>query len=106
MTYIEKNYEYIHGKDEINKYIIKALYVSCSPLLKKHIYSSQEFHGYVDEKVVSWFLLLAVHCTLCRWYRAPELLVGDTQYGTPVDVWAIGKTGVVHSLSLCRWFEP
>lgn len=27
-----------------------------------------------------------------RWYRAPELLVGDTQYGTPVDVWAIGMT--------------
>ena len=26
-----------------------------------------------------------------RWYRAPELLVGDTQYGTPVDVWAIGN---------------
>lgn len=26
-----------------------------------------------------------------RWYRAPELLVGDTQYGTPVDIWAIGK---------------
>lgn len=25
-----------------------------------------------------------------RWYRAPELLVGDTQYGTPVDVWAVG----------------
>lgn len=25
-----------------------------------------------------------------RWYRAPELLVGDTQYNTPVDVWAIG----------------
>lgn len=25
-----------------------------------------------------------------RWYRAPELLVGDTNYGTPVDVWAIG----------------
>ena len=25
-----------------------------------------------------------------RWYRAPELLVGDTQYGTHVDVWAIG----------------
>lgn len=27
-----------------------------------------------------------------RWYRAPELLVGDTQYGPPVDVWAIGKS--------------
>ncbi|KAM6949244.1 cyclin-dependent kinase-like 1 [Aplochiton taeniatus] len=25
-----------------------------------------------------------------RWYRAPELLVGDTQYGRPVDVWAVG----------------
>ncbi|XP_065051886.1 cyclin-dependent kinase-like 4 [Rhopilema esculentum] len=25
-----------------------------------------------------------------RWYRAPELLVGDLQYGTPVDVWSIG----------------
>ncbi|XP_076156779.1 cyclin-dependent kinase-like 1 [Alosa pseudoharengus] len=25
-----------------------------------------------------------------RWYRAPELLVGDTQYGPPVDVWAVG----------------
>ena len=25
-----------------------------------------------------------------RWYRAPELLVGDTNYGPPVDVWAIG----------------
>ncbi|XP_036354847.1 cyclin-dependent kinase-like 1 [Octopus sinensis] len=25
-----------------------------------------------------------------RWYRAPELLVGDVQYGPPVDVWAIG----------------
>lgn len=25
-----------------------------------------------------------------RWYRAPELLVGDTQYGPPVDLWAIG----------------
>ncbi|XP_039554068.1 cyclin-dependent kinase-like 1 isoform X2 [Passer montanus] len=25
-----------------------------------------------------------------RWYRCPELLVGDTQYGPAVDVWAIG----------------
>ncbi|EDQ92174.1 uncharacterized protein MONBRDRAFT_14620 [Monosiga brevicollis MX1] len=25
-----------------------------------------------------------------RWYRAPELLVGDTQYGAPVDVFATG----------------
>lgn len=25
-----------------------------------------------------------------RWYRAPELLVGDTHYGKEVDVWAAG----------------
>lgn len=25
-----------------------------------------------------------------RWYRAPELLVGDVCYGKPVDIWAIG----------------
>jgi cyclin-dependent kinase-like len=25
-----------------------------------------------------------------RWYRAPELLVGDANYGKAVDVWAIG----------------
>uniref|UniRef100_A0A8C4R0A1 Cyclin-dependent kinase-like 1 (CDC2-related kinase) n=1 Tax=Eptatretus burgeri TaxID=7764 RepID=A0A8C4R0A1_EPTBU len=25
-----------------------------------------------------------------RWYRAPELLVGDVCYGPPVDVWAVG----------------
>ncbi|KAF0295570.1 Cyclin-dependent kinase-like 2 [Amphibalanus amphitrite] len=25
-----------------------------------------------------------------RWYRAPELLVGDTRYGREVDVWAAG----------------
>eukprot|EP00093_Oithona_nana_P007854 07854.XXX_174757_178252_1 [CDS] Oithona nana genome sequencing. len=25
-----------------------------------------------------------------RWYRAPELLIGDTQYGKEVDIWAIG----------------
>ncbi|XP_059891733.1 cyclin-dependent kinase-like 3 isoform X2 [Gadus macrocephalus] len=25
-----------------------------------------------------------------RWYRAPELLVGDSHYGKPVDVWAVG----------------
>lgn len=25
-----------------------------------------------------------------RWYRAPELLVGEVHYGAPVDIWAIG----------------
>ncbi len=25
-----------------------------------------------------------------RWYRAPELLCGDTQYSESIDVWAVG----------------
>ncbi|TGZ75208.1 hypothetical protein CRM22_000518 [Opisthorchis felineus] len=25
-----------------------------------------------------------------RWYRAPELLVGDSKYGRAVDIWAVG----------------
>ena len=25
-----------------------------------------------------------------RWYRSPELLVGDPYYGPAIDVWAIG----------------
>lgn len=25
-----------------------------------------------------------------RWYRCPELLIGDTAYGKPVDLWALG----------------
>ncbi|XP_018568439.1 cyclin-dependent kinase-like 4 [Anoplophora glabripennis] len=40
--------------------------------------------------------ILSVSRELCtqyvatRWYRAPELLVGERYYGTPVDIWAIG----------------
>jgi cyclin-dependent kinase-like len=25
-----------------------------------------------------------------RWYRAPELLVGDANYNKGVDIWAVG----------------
>ncbi|CAK1550862.1 unnamed protein product [Leptosia nina] len=25
-----------------------------------------------------------------RWYRAPEVLLRDTNYGTPIDLWAVG----------------
>lgn len=25
-----------------------------------------------------------------RWYRAPELLIGDSRYGREIDVWAVG----------------
>lgn len=35
-----------------------------------------------------------------RWYRAPELLVGDTSYGTPVDVWAVGESIFMHIIHM------
>ena len=25
-----------------------------------------------------------------RWYRAPEIILLDKQYGAPIDVWALG----------------
>ena len=30
------------------------------------------------------------HMVVTRWYRAPELLFGARNYGTGVDVWAVG----------------
>lgn len=35
-----------------------------------------------------------------RWYRAPELLVGDLCYGTGVDIWAVGCLAAELSNSL------
>ena len=33
-----------------------------------------------------------------RWYRSPELLVGDPYYGPAIDVWAIGEFRLKHRL--------
>lgn len=27
---------------------------------------------------------------VCLWYRSPELLLGDENYGPPVDLWGVG----------------
>lgn len=43
-------------------------------------------------------LIILYEYTLCRytnrvvtlWYRAPELLLGERNYGPPIDMWAIG----------------
>lgn len=35
-----------------------------------------------------------------RWYRSPELLVGDRSYGPAVDVWAIGARWICPRLHL------
>ena len=38
----------------------------------------------------AWLSKRFVSSLLFSWYRAPELVVGDAQYGPAVDVWAIG----------------
>ena len=30
------------------------------------------------------------HEILTLWYRAPEILLGQKEYSTPVDIWSIG----------------
>ncbi|EGF99228.1 uncharacterized protein MELLADRAFT_40372 [Melampsora larici-populina 98AG31] len=30
------------------------------------------------------------NCVVTRWYRPPEILLGDRRYGTPVDMWGVG----------------
>jgi mitogen-activated protein kinase 1/3 len=33
--------------------------------------------------------LLSQH-VVTRWYRAPELILLDKSYGTPIDIWSMG----------------
>ena len=30
------------------------------------------------------------HEVITLWYRAPEILLGQRQYSTPVDMWSLG----------------
>uniref|UniRef100_A0A0A9WUZ6 Cell division protein kinase 5 n=1 Tax=Lygus hesperus TaxID=30085 RepID=A0A0A9WUZ6_LYGHE len=30
------------------------------------------------------------HEVVTLWYRSPDVLLGSTQYGTPVDIWSVG----------------
>jgi cyclin-dependent kinase 9 len=30
------------------------------------------------------------NCVVTLWYRPPELLLGDRNYGPPIDIWGIG----------------
>ncbi|CAG9087297.1 unnamed protein product [Plutella xylostella] len=39
-----------------------------------------------------------------RWYRAPEVLLHDTRYGAPIDLWALGC--IVAELYTCRPLFP
>ena len=35
------------------------------------------------------------HEVLTLWYRAPEILLGQKEYSTPVDIWSLGRLGLV-----------
>ena len=37
-----------------------------------------------------------------RWYRPPEILVGDSDYGPAVDVWALGENWANRAMPHCR----
>ncbi len=39
-----------------------------------------------------------------RWYRSPELLVGDPRYGKPVDVWSLGT--LAYEVLTCKPLFP
>ncbi|KAJ8713244.1 hypothetical protein PYW07_013614 [Mythimna separata] len=39
-----------------------------------------------------------------RWYRAPEVLLHDTRYGAPIDLWALGC--IMSELYTCRPLFP
>lgn len=39
-----------------------------------------------------------------RWYRAPEVLLHDTRYGAPIDLWALGC--IMAELYTCRPLFP
>lgn len=34
---------------------------------------------------------------MTRWYRPPELLIGEQRYSTPVDLWGIGYVSAFHA---------
>lgn len=46
---------------------------------------------YIDEDVEQKLTVTVV----TRWYRAPELLLGDKMYTSKIDIWSIG----------CMWVE-
>jgi serine/threonine-protein kinase BUR1 len=34
--------------------------------------------------------IFMTNMVVTRWYRAPELFMGETQYGFEVDMWSVG----------------
>ena len=53
----------------------------------------EALYQFVTIRLWFWFVEagdLLTDYVATRWYRAPELLVGETKYDAKVDVWALG----------------
>lgn len=83
-----------------NRKLISFTLLSLQKHLQLKIFSHFQKHIILSKKIPSFLMIFVclpgpgenyTDYVATRWYRAPELLVGDTQYGPPVDVWAIGE---------------
>jgi len=61
-----------------NKGLLQIADFGLSRALASNHHSSDEDDAHYTNMVVT------------RWYRAPELLMGETVYGPEVDMWSIG----------------
>ena len=78
----------------IPMYIMRAISISESGILKLCDFGSAK-HLVRGEPNVSYI------CS--RYYRAPELIFGATDYTTNIDVWSAGKLRVVKHMNTSGW---
>jgi mitogen-activated protein kinase 15 len=86
ITYgIIKAFQYIHSADIVKSYLKPShILLNADCKVKVDDFSlSREVNSEND------FINITDYVTT-RWYRAPELLLGITNFGFPVDMWSIG----------------
>jgi len=75
--------EYLHSKWILHRDLKpNNLLMNSNGILKIADFGLAKFYGSPNRQYT--------HIVVTRWYRAPELLFGARNYGTGVDVWAVG----------------
>ena len=75
--------EYLHSKWILHRDLKpNNLLMNSNGILKIADFGLAKFYGSPNRQYT--------HMVVTRWYRAPELLFGARNYGTGVDVWAVG----------------